>query len=111
MTHTCARLPALNWHVCYLQAFLHWTGILTSRLVGKVKLVGSTISCEGTFKNGDLSAERRENPHVQSYVMATDQVQILGHKHVIPVSIQPSDLTHFHISASPSLNSAWYKDL
>ena len=68
-------LPFATTALCApVQAFLHWTGILTSRLVGKVKLVGSTISCEGTFKNGDLTAERRENPHVQSYVMATDQV-------------------------------------
>ena len=57
-----------------LQAFVHWTSILTSRLIGKVKLVGSTISCEGTFLNGDLTAARRQNPHVQSYVMATDEV-------------------------------------
>jgi hypothetical protein len=26
---------------------LHWTSVLTSRLNRKVKLVGSTISCEG----------------------------------------------------------------
>lgn len=59
-----------------MQAFVHWTSVLTSRLVGKVKLVGSTISCEGTFLNGDLTSARRQNPHVQSYVMATDQVHI-----------------------------------
>ena len=58
-----------------LQAYVHWTSILTSRLIGKVKLVGSTISCEGTFLNGDLTAAHRQNPHVQSYVMATDQVR------------------------------------
>ena len=60
--------------VSVLQGFVHWTSLLTSRLIGKVKLVGSTISCEGTFLNGDLTAARRQNPHVQSYVMATDQV-------------------------------------
>ena len=58
-----------------LQSFVHWTGILTSRLVGKVKLVGSTISCEGTFLHGNISAPYRQHPHVQSYAMATDQVQ------------------------------------
>ncbi|KAA6422349.1 MAG: hypothetical protein FRX49_07819, partial [Trebouxia sp. A1-2] len=57
----------------YWPAFVHWTSILTSRLIGKVKLVGSSISCEGTFLSGDLTAARRQNPHVQSYVMATDQ--------------------------------------
>ena len=56
-----------------LQAFVHWSSILASRLTSKVKLVGSTISCEGTFQNGDLTAARRQNPHVQSYIMATDQ--------------------------------------
>lgn len=58
-----------------LQKFVHWSSILTSRLAGKVKLVGSTISCEGTFLHGNVTAVRRQNPHVQSYVMATDQVR------------------------------------
>lgn len=57
-----------------MQAFVHWSNILTAKLTSKVKLVGSTISCEGTFLHGDLTAERRQNPHVQSYIMATDQV-------------------------------------
>ena len=59
-----------------LQSFVHWTNILTSRLVGKVKLVGSTISCEGTFLHGDSTTDRRQYPHVQSYLMATDQVLV-----------------------------------
>lgn len=55
-----------------LQRVLHWTSILTSHLVGKVKLVGSSVSCEGTFQHGD----HRQNPHVQSFLMATDQVTV-----------------------------------
>ncbi|KAL3163355.1 hypothetical protein ABBQ32_009744 [Trebouxia sp. C0010 RCD-2024] len=57
----------------YWPSFVHWSSILTSRLVGNVKLVGSSISCESTFLHGDLTASRRQNPHVQSYMMATDQ--------------------------------------
>lgn len=53
---------------------------MTSRLVGKVKLVGSSISCEGTFLNGDPTAIYRQNPHVQSYMVATDQVQPATHQ-------------------------------
>jgi hypothetical protein len=31
-------------------------------------------SCEGANKGGVLTGEMRRNPHVQSYVVATDQV-------------------------------------
>ena len=40
----------------------------------QVKLVGSTISCEGAHEFGGSSGRGRHNPHVQSYVVATDQV-------------------------------------
>lgn len=53
---------------------LHWTEVFTGRLTTAVKLVGSTISCEGAWKGGVLTGERRQNPHVQSYVVAMDQV-------------------------------------
>ncbi len=46
--------------------------MLTSRINDEVKLVGPTISCEGTDAT-DTRAGRR-NPHVQSYVVAMDQV-------------------------------------
>ena len=59
------------------QASLHWTSIYTQRLGPKVKLVGSTINCQPVWWRSDPSKEIRHNPHVQSYVMATDQV-ILG---------------------------------
>lgn len=52
----------------------HWSRILTGRITDDVKLVGATISCEGANKGGVLSGEMRRNPHVQSYVVATDQV-------------------------------------
>ena len=42
----------------------------------QVKLVGSTISCEGVHEFGGLSGRGRHNPHVQSYIVATDQVKI-----------------------------------
>lgn len=52
----------------------HWSRVLTDRITDDVKLVGATISCEGANKGGVLSGEMRRNPHVQSYVVATDQV-------------------------------------
>ncbi len=44
------------------------------KLSDKVKLVGATISCEGSPFEGNVEGEWRTNPHVQSYVLATDQV-------------------------------------
>ena len=41
----------------------------------QVKLVGSTISCEGAHEFGGVNGRGRHNPHVQSYVLATDQVR------------------------------------
>lgn len=51
-----------------------WSRIFTDKLNGVVKLVGSTISCEGAPLKGDPAYGWRQNPHVQSYVLATDQV-------------------------------------
>lgn len=50
---------------------MHFTEAMTSKLTADVKLVGPTISCEGTTAP---SGERRENPHVQSFAVATDAV-------------------------------------
>jgi hypothetical protein len=61
----------------HAQAGLHWSRVLTARLGRRVKLVGSTISCEPAWEGGDVANARRQNPHVQSYVMATDQVPCL----------------------------------
>lgn len=51
---------------------MHFTELMTSKLVGDVKLVGPTINCEGTaeFATGEV----RQNPHVQSFAMATDDI-------------------------------------
>lgn len=35
--------------------------------------MGATISCEGANQGGVLTGELRANPHVQSYLVATDQ--------------------------------------
>ena len=55
---------------------MHWTQIYTNRLGRKVKLVGSTINCQPVWWQSDPANEMRHNPHVQSYVMATDQVKV-----------------------------------
>lgn len=60
------------------QGRVHWTGPLIRKLVGDVKLMGPTISCKGTPLNGDMHGEWRTNPHVQSYVVAADQVTARG---------------------------------
>lgn len=51
-----------------------WSRIFTDKLTNEVKLVGSTISCEGAPLGGNINNQWRQNPHVQSYVLATDQV-------------------------------------
>lgn len=50
----------------------------TSRLTDSVRLVGSTISCEGSPLHGQRKGEWRRNPHVQSYAVATDAVRRAG---------------------------------
>jgi hypothetical protein len=57
------------------QKAAHWSRAFTERLTPDVKLVGSTISCEATLRDGDAAKGSRQNAHVQSYAMATDQVQ------------------------------------
>ena len=51
--------------------------MFTDKLSKDVKLVGSTISCEGSHAGGDPNKELRQNPHVQSYAVATDQVSCM----------------------------------
>lgn len=62
----------------YWPADRHWTSVLTSRLSDGVKMVGATISCEASWKGGVLTGEKRQNPHVQSYLLAMDQVRFVG---------------------------------
>ena len=75
---TCCRLSKVSHCILtarrQMQASIHWTSIYTQRLGSKVKLVGSTINCQPVWWRSDPSKEMRHNPHVQSYVMATDQV-------------------------------------
>eukprot|EP00892_Ulva_mutabilis_P000758 jgi/Ulvmu1/10683/UM067_0008.1 len=56
----------------YLKGKVHFTELMTSKLVGDVKLVGPTINCESSaeFSTGEL----RQNPHVQSFAVATDRI-------------------------------------
>jgi hypothetical protein len=58
-----------------VQNQLRWQQLLVGKLNEKVKLVGATISCEGSPFEGKVDGEWRTNPHVQSYVLATDQVR------------------------------------
>ena len=44
------------------------------RLVGGVRAVGPAISCEGSPFEGDEDGAWRRNPHVQSYLLATDRI-------------------------------------
>ncbi len=43
---------------------------------GSAKLVGPTISCEGSPWRGDVRNEWRASPHVQSYAIGFDQVAL-----------------------------------
>lgn len=56
----------------YVRGKVRWEDLFISKLNSEVKLVGPTINCQGTRLEG--TNEWRENPHVQSYVMATDAV-------------------------------------
>ena len=64
----------LSCWACAVQKDMHWTDAFVARLNDEVKLTGSTISCEAPLIGGNSSSERRDNPHVQSYIMATDKV-------------------------------------
>ncbi|CAL8468255.1 g7794 [Coccomyxa elongata] len=50
-----------------------WHKRLSERLSGEVHMVGPTISCEGTPRDGGPAAEWRTLPHVQSHAIAIDQ--------------------------------------
>lgn len=58
----------------YLWGKVRWQDIFISRLSDSIKLVGPTISCEGSPKDGDVNGTWRTNPHVQSYVVVTDKI-------------------------------------
>lgn len=55
----------------YLAGSLHWTQAFTQRIDHATKLVGTTINCQCAKKP---QAPDACNPHVQSMVLATDQI-------------------------------------
>ena len=58
----------------YIPAYangLNWLNIFTSKISDVVKVVGPTISCESTGQSLGLY---KQNPHVQSYAIATDKL-------------------------------------
>ena len=69
-----------------MQASIPWHRLLTQRLDETTKLVGSVISCEGAPFKGDQASKWRFNPHVQTYAIALDRVQV------------PQALSHLHAS-------------
>lgn len=72
------------------QEAMHWSRAFTGRLTPDVKLVGSTISCEATLKDGDATKGSRQNAHVQSYAMATDQVRFDACAHLVVCVLRPT---------------------
>ena len=58
---------------CTVQGKVAWHRLFTQRLSSDVLLVGPTVSCEGTPNRLNMS-ELRQNPHVQSFVLATNRV-------------------------------------
>ena len=51
---------------------MHWTEAFTRKLVNRVKMVGSVISCEGAPKDGNAAGVWRGNPYIKSHAWATD---------------------------------------
>lgn len=91
---------------------MHWSRILTGRINEEVKLVGATISCEGANKGGVLSGEMRSNPHVQSYVVATDQTGLgllQGDHNVLKCYTDIHDaIWHAEVGSSAAILNAGY---
>ena len=56
----------------YTPPSMRWTDPFTMKLVGNIKQVGPTISCEGSPLKGNVNAHWRKTPHVQSYAFSTD---------------------------------------
>ncbi|GAX76065.1 hypothetical protein CEUSTIGMA_g3508.t1 [Chlamydomonas eustigma] len=85
----------------YARGNVHWTLPFINRLKGDTKLVGPTISCEGSPLNGDVRGKWRRNPHVQSYALATDRVGL---------RLLMRDRTVFHCHQS-RWNTIYYSEL
>ena len=69
---SAVRGPYLPPYVTSQSNPIHWTEAFTSKIKGQVKLVGSTISCEGAPKEGNAAGEWRGNPAVSPHAWATD---------------------------------------
>jgi hypothetical protein len=91
---------------------VHWSDVLFSKLSDTVKLVGPTINCEGAPEKGDVAAPWRKNPHVQSYLVATDQVGLsvlLQDQNVFACFEDMSDtIFHSELGSSKVLLDAGY---
>ena len=73
-TYIVSVQAASRLHLCVRDYHPHlFTHCMHRRLVGSVRAVGPAISCEGTPFRGDEEGEWRRNPHVQSYLLATDR--------------------------------------
>ena len=59
-----------------VQGRIIWHRLLTERLNSDVLAVGPTISCEGSPNRLNMY-EVRQNPHVQSYVLAVNRVRLV----------------------------------
>jgi hypothetical protein len=71
MAPSTLRWVSSRW--CALQGHLTWHRLFTERLSSDVLMVGPTVSCEGTPNRLNFS-DIRQNPHVQSYVLALNRV-------------------------------------
>ena len=86
---------ALAW-----QSDLHWTTAFTTRLTETVKLVGSTISCGGTFRGELHRSPQRAFPHVQSYALATDQLGLKARPDVLAAQTSMPGLAAHTVAAT-----------
>jgi hypothetical protein len=74
--NSSVRGPLLPW---YARDLHHWTQLFTGKITSSVKLVGPAISCEHfcigiLMPDGLRNRYCRQNAHVQSVAVATDQV-------------------------------------
>lgn len=69
---SAVRGPFLPPYVAAQPDPMHWTEAFTAKLTGEVKLVGSTVSCEGAPAGGNAAGEWRANPAVSPHAWATD---------------------------------------
>ncbi|KAK9803174.1 hypothetical protein WJX72_009038 [[Myrmecia] bisecta] len=93
----------------YLDPALRWHQLLTSRLVGGVKLVGATISCAGLKVNPAHGL--LQLPHVQDSLVATDRVglRLLREAHVFDCHTKWLDNLRFaEYGASEAVLQAGY---